>query len=105
MTDLKHVGVMGMHWGQRKGSSSSSKGNTRRFQIQSLTKNMDGRKTNKLFGKRNRKGAGKAIVDFLMTPTYSKTKWSDMDENEKKKVLKLTGVAVAAIGVMTLSGL
>jgi hypothetical protein len=51
--ELKHVGIMGMKWGHRKASSSndSKAGDHRKT---SFAKDADGRKVNRLFGKRNR---------------------------------------------------
>ncbi|HAQ02996.1 MAG: hypothetical protein US15_C0056G0007 [Candidatus Moranbacteria bacterium GW2011_GWF1_36_4] len=126
--EIKHVGVLGMRWGRRKtsdssGSSSGGKrkvqqyksGETalggvirrnqerasiRRFEAKSLTKNMDGRKVNKLFGKRNIASAKKKVTNFLMTPEASKVKWTDMSKNEKGKTLAESALLV--VGAATL---
>lgn len=95
--ELSHIGVLGMRWGRRKGPQQTSSGG-RHFTPKSLTKNMDGRKTNKLFGKRNRKAMGKKIVDTLMTPQYSKTKFTDMTPAKKRLAISLTAAAIAAVG-------
>jgi hypothetical protein len=102
--EIMHVGVLGMHWGHRKqsrdgrgtGLHGASNAVKRKFEAKSLAKNMDGRKTNKLLGKRNRKEVGKRMVDALMTPVWSKTKWSAMNKNQKGKTLAVTAVGVLA---------
>jgi len=50
--ELKHYGVPGMRWGNRRGSSNVSSGGGRRRL--SFAKDADGRKVNRLLGKRNR---------------------------------------------------
>jgi len=61
---LEHVGVIGMKWGRRKGSSSTSSnrsggGDRRKL---SFAKDADGRKVNRLFGKRNRAKIFKTLI-------------------------------------------
>jgi len=62
--ELKHVGVLGMKWGHRKASSSSSSnrsggGDRRKL---NFSKDADGRKVNRLLGKRNRAKIFKALI-------------------------------------------
>lgn len=59
---LTHYGVLGMRWGRRRGGSSansSSKGGRKT----SIAKGADGRKVNKLLGKRNREKLKKVLYN------------------------------------------
>ena len=71
--ELKHVGVLGMKWGHRKASSSndSKAGDHRKT---SFAKDADGRKVNRLFGKRNRTKLFKKVI-------YNKDWKKDMSDD------------------------
>lgn len=105
---LQHWGVRGMRWGVRRGSnsgssSSSSSKNSRKFKLESLKKSMVGRKVNKLFGKRNIKNVKKTVANILLTPIWSKTKWSDMSNAQKENATTITAAALAAVGTILIA--
>jgi len=96
--ELSHFGIPGMRWGHRRQNVATGQGRTggRRSDPASMTKNMDGSK---------RKEIGKNITDALMTPAWSKTKWSDMSKGQKKTAMIITAAAVTASGMLLVSEL
>lgn len=95
--ELSHFGIPGMRWGHRRGNvkaATQQRSGTRKFQLASLTKDANGRKE-----------IGKAVVDALMTPAWSKTKWTDMNPKQKKVAIAVTAAAIAASGALLMSEL
>lgn len=82
---LQHYGVLGMHWGRRKSVVNSGKG-SRSGRQKSSGKNKS---------KSEMREIGRGIVDRLLTPAYSKTRWSDMSPTQKKVSMGITAAAVA----------
>lgn len=113
MTDenLEHAGVAGMKWRQRKGPTAPIGGTGRKFQAKSLTTNMDGRKVNKLFGKRNRTKVRQALLGNekkVLNSKIFKKKYKSLSPEGKRKAEKkvraaqavLAAVSIAAVGAL-----
>ena len=90
---LTHYGVLGMRWGRRKGSSASSGGSGSKRKL-SFDKDADGRKVDRLLGKRNRTKLKKRLLynkdwkkDIANDP-FNKAMASKVDKLLKNKVFK-----------------
>jgi hypothetical protein len=105
-SDLRHWGVLGMHWGVNKGDSGSSGGGHRSFHPYS---SQDGRKVNKLFGKRSRTAVrnfflGDAKATIRNCGVLNK-KYSSLSKEDKVKMEKKTSNVLAAVSIMSYAAL
>jgi hypothetical protein len=107
--ELKHVGIPGMHWGVRRGSNTPSSGGGRKFQAKSLAKNMDGRKVNKLFGKRNRTSTRNYFLGnpkkFLKEMPVVNKKFKNLSKEDKKVWEKRTSKTLAVVSVISMAAI
>lgn len=107
--DLKHFGVLGMKWGRRKNRSSSSSRSTGGRKTAWGPTNQDGRKVNKLFGKRNMKKVkefffGSPENTIKMIPMMNK-KYRSLDKEGKKKYKRNVDIALKTISVIAAADL
>jgi hypothetical protein len=107
---IKHFGVLGMHWGQHKNSSTSSTkkvGGGRRTSF--LPTSQDGRKVDKLLGARNRKKIRNFFLgnpdEFVRNMPILKTKYKEMTPEEKIKTKKIVSPILASLSIISMASL
>lgn len=107
MNELLHVGVLGMRWGRRRAKQNAfyEKHGMRQPKSNADKYKVIGEKVVSKAKSSKKAETGKKIVDALMTPFGSDTKFSEMSQNEKKRLSIITGVAIAASGAMLIADL
>jgi len=124
---LWHSGVLGMHWGHRRAMARTGVTSVRGKPTQamasvhgkavpigpnhrktgfSLTKNLDGRKVNKLFGAVNRKKVRNYLLGdpdkFIKNFPGMDRKFSSLSKDEKVKMHKRVSNILATISVVSM---
>lgn len=102
--ELKHAGVLGMKWGRRQARPQSSGGSGRKT---SFAKDADGRKVNRILGKRNRTKIRKAIFgdEKKVTKTVMGKKYNDISSEDKRKAENRTKAAMLVVGTMSIAAI
>lgn len=105
MAELKHFGIPGMRWGHRKAQTSSGSSGGRKTAFGPT--NQDGRKVNKLFGKRNRTAIRKFIFGdedkALANWPILKTKYKQMTPEQKKVARDRTAKVLAVMSSVSIA--
>ena len=108
MTNLKHVGVVGMRWGTRRGSSGGSSGGGKR-KTSFLPTDADGRTVNKLFGKRNRVKIRNFLLGdpdkFIKKFPGMKKKYSSLSKTGRVEMKRRVTKGLATVSILSIAAL
>lgn len=107
--ELKHVGVLGMHWGVRRARPQSSRSSSSGRKTAFGPTDSDGRKVNKLFGKRNRKKIRNFLLGnpdkFIKDMPIMNKKYKSLDKAQQEIMRKRTSNVLATISVISMASL